>query len=100
MLRMRSVGAGLGVTEVKLGQNLFLYNYPDVNNPYNVRPGEHMDFPSGLGRHESCRAETPCWCDSVLPVYSTTPLKYLQNCLRRVGYLFSPVPNCSSSRRF
>jgi len=96
LVRMHSVQAGLGATEVKLGHNLFLYNYPGVDNPYELRAGERIDFPPGLEQM------TPAGRDALLTRYAITgimqhPRKYLRNCLRRAFYFFSPVPNFYAS---
>lgn len=95
-IRMHSVHAGFGATEVKLGQNLYLYNYPYVENPYKVRNDEHVDFPSGLEQM------TPAQRDSLLMRYGIAeilnhPGKYVLNCLRRFSYLISPLPNFYTS---
>ena len=69
---MRSLGVGFGVTEVKLGQNLFLYNYPDVDNPYEPRDGEHVQFPAGVDDMKPASV-IPHWYAMPCPESSITP---------------------------
>ena len=96
LVRMHSVNAGFSSTELKLGQNLFLYNYPKVNNPYKIRSDEHIEFPPGLEQM------TPAKRDALLTRYGVAeivnyPTKYVRNCLRRAFYLLSPLPNFYTS---
>ncbi len=96
--RMHSVGAGFTASELKMGQNLYLYNYTEVGNPYNLRPGEGVPFPDGLEDMqplERDRLLTRLGIQTILK----RPARYALNCLRRLYYLISPVPNFSSGGR-
>jgi hypothetical protein len=92
LLRMRSVGAPLATTEAKLGQNLFLYNYTGVANPYDLRQDERIEFPPGLEDMTVAQRESVLVQRAIAGILGH-PGRYLENCLRRVLYLLSPVPN-------
>jgi len=92
LLRMDRIGAGGHATELKLGTNLFIYNNIHVQNPYRPSPGESYHEPPDLDEMR------PASRDSLLlrlglRSIAHRPDLYLRNCLRRVGYLFSPWPN-------
>jgi hypothetical protein len=88
--RMAQVGAPGIFTEVNLGYSLYLFNHPEVKNPYSPDSGATGDFPSQV-LSLSASERDQLLLGLALQEIAHRPGRYLQNCLRRLGYLLSPV---------
>lgn len=91
LARMERVGAGGLATELKLGHNLYCYNNIYVENPYRPRPGDSYRFPEGLEDLSPSERDGRL-LRLALGGIVRRPDLYLRNCLRRVAYLLSPLP--------
>lgn len=98
LVRMKSVGAGMTATELKLGHNLYQFSNPYVENPALPKPDESFNWPVDL------EDKTPAQRNAELVRLSldgirAQPLHYLRNCARRLYYQLAPWPNFTAMSR-
>lgn len=92
--RMHRVGAGFTATERKLGVNLMTHNNPSVADSYDPSLLQDKDYPPGELLENLPAAERDRYLTRLAVAgIIEHPGQYAWNCWRRVGLLFSPVPN-------
>jgi hypothetical protein len=88
--RMNRVGAGPFSTELKLGINLYQFSGTPVADPYS--PNAPFAPPPGVATMTPAERNRVFTAEALNHIVHD-PVDYLNKCLSRSAYLFSPVPN-------
>jgi len=95
--RMNRVAGTPFSTELKLGINLYMFSGTDVADPYGPGGGD-FPLPAGIERMTP-QERNSVFIKEALKHIISRKKEYINRCLSRSFYLFSPVPNFYKTNR-